>query len=128
MFVAAGSTDMTPVDTTLERTEMDKVKIAVVMTKEQIFNSDWFTYLWVLGVSLWGGMVSFFEKDTEPFSWRRLAVRLLSASFAGMMTAYVCQAGGITGPLMGAFAGVAAHMGTPALMRLKMVRQFFEKE
>lgn len=107
---------------------MDKVKIVVVMTKEQILNSDWFTYLWVLGVSLWGGLVSFFERDEKPFSWRRLAVQLLSSSFAGLMTAYICQSGGINGPLMGVFCGVAGLQGTSALMRLRIVRQFFDKE
>lgn len=98
------------------------------MGKEQILDSWWFTYLWVVGVSLWGGLVSFFEKKGEPFSWRRLFAHLLSSSFAGMMTFYICQAGSVSGPLTGVFCGVAAHMGTPALLRMKVVRQFFEKD
>lgn len=97
------------------------------MFKEQVFDSWWFTYVWVLAISLWGGAVAFFEKK-EPFTWVKLFVALLSSSFAGMMTYYICQAGGIEGPLAGAFSGIAAHMGTPALLRMKLVRQFFEKE
>jgi hypothetical protein len=30
--------------------------------------------------------------------------------------------------MTGALCGVAAHMGTPALMKMKIVRQFFEKD
>lgn len=95
--------------------------------KEQILDSWWFTYVWVMVISLWGGLVSFFEKK-EPFSWVRLFAHLLSASFAGMMTYYICKAGGIEGPLVGAICGVASHMGTPALLRMKVIRQFIDKE
>lgn len=95
------------------------------MDKEQFLTSEWFTYLWVMAVSVWGGLVSFFEKKGEPFSWGRLAAHLLSSSFAGMMTYYVCDYGNVPGPLIGVFCGVAAHMGTPALLKLKIVRQFF---
>lgn len=98
------------------------------MLKEQFIDSGWATYLWVVGVSLWGGLVSFLEKKGEPFSWVRLFAHLLSASFAGMMTYYICLAGGITGPMAGALSGVAAHMGTPALLRMKVIRQFLDKD
>ena len=93
--------------------------------KEQFLNSDWFTYAWVLAVSVWGGLVSFFEKR-EPFTWVRLVAQILSSSFAGMMTFYVCQYGNVPDPLIGVFCGVAAHMGTPALLRMKVIRQFLD--
>ena len=98
------------------------------MDKEQFVASGWLTYLWVLGVSFWGGIVSFFEKKDEPFKWAKLCAHLSSAGFAGLMTLYVCQYGNVPAPLTGVFCGVAAHMGTPALLRLKVVRQFFDKE
>lgn len=100
----------------------------VVMFKEHLIDSEWLTYLWVFGVSLWGGLVSFFERKNEPFSWVRLFAHLLSSSFAGMMTFYICQYGHIAEPLTGALCGVAAHMGTPALLRMKIIKQFLEKE
>lgn len=98
------------------------------MVKEQILDTGWFTYLWVLGVSFWGGLVSFFEKKDQPFTWGRLAAHISSAAFAGVMTFYVCLAGNVPEPLIGVFCGVAAHMGTPALLRLKIIRQFLDKE
>jgi hypothetical protein len=96
--------------------------------KTQILDYGWITYLWVVGVSLWGGVVSFFEKKDEPFSGVRLFAHLSSASFAGMMTFYICQYGNVPEPLTGVFCGVAAHMGTPALLRMKVIRQFLDKE
>lgn len=97
-------------------------------TKEQIAqHSDLLTYLGVIGISLWGGLVNFFEKKgQEPFSWARLIAHLTSSSFAGMMTFLSCTYAHVPGPLIGVLCGVAAHMGTPALiqiaMKLKVVR------
>lgn len=95
------------------------------------FNSEMWTFLWVFGVSLWGGIVSYFERK-EPFSWRRLLVHSCSASFAGMMTYFVCQAGNVPGALTGAICGLAAHMGTPALVsalkRLPLIKNVIDLE
>lgn len=96
------------------------------MDKEQFIAGGWFTYLWVIGISLWGGVVSFFEKRDEPFTWVRFFAHLSSSSFAGLMTYYVCQYGNVPDPLTGVFCGVAAHMGTPALLRMKVIKQFLE--
>ena len=98
------------------------------MDKEQFLTGGWFTYLWVIGVSLWGGVVSFFEKKDEKFSWQRLVAHLSSSSFAGLMTFYICQYGDVPEPLTGVFCGLAAHMGTPALLRTKVIKQFLESK
>lgn len=98
-------------------------------SKQTFINSEYITYLWVIGVSLWGGVVSYFEKK-EPFSWVNLFAHLSSSSFAGLMTFFLCQYGNVPGPLTGVFCGLAAHMGTPALIklvkRLKPVKQFID--
>jgi CHASE2 domain-containing sensor protein len=91
------------------------------------FNSEVWTYIWVFGVSLWGGVVSYFEKK-EPFSWLHLFAHLSSASFAGMMTYFVCDYGHVPGPLIGVFCGIAAHMGTPALLKMKIFRRLLETQ
>lgn len=90
-----------------------------------LFSSGWFTYIVVMAISLWGGLVSYFERKAR-FSWGSLVAHLTSSSFAGMMTFFACEYAGISGPLTGVLCGVAAHMGTPALIRfaskLKIVR------
>jgi hypothetical protein len=98
-------------------------------SREPFLNSGLVTWGWVVGVSVWGGLVSYFEKK-EKFSFVSFVGHLTSASFAGLMTYLLCQYGGVPGPLTGVCCGVAAYMGTPALvalaMKLKVVRQFFE--
>ncbi len=88
-------------------------------------SSGWLTYAGVLAISLWGGVVSYFNRKGK-FSWQTFIAHLSSSSFAGMMTFFACEYAGISGPLTGVCCGVAAHMGTPALiklaMRLKVVR------
>lgn len=99
------------------------------MDKDSIFNSELVTYVVVMLSTVAGGLNSFFSK-AEQFSWRKLAIHLCSSSFAGMMTFLLCQEAGISGPLTGVFCGVAAHMGTPALiallMKSKAIKTFFE--
>jgi len=96
-----------------------------------LFHSGWVTYLGVMLLSLWGGLVSYFDRR-DKFSWRTLTAHLLSSSFAGMMTFFACEYAGISGPLTGVFCGVAAHMGTPALIRFakraRAVRALLEAE
>lgn len=98
---------------------------------EKVFESEWITYLWVFGMSIWGGMVSFFDSK-EQFSWVRLAAHLTSSSFAGMMMFYLCQYMHVPEPLTGMACGVAAHMGTSALVKLlmksKALKSVFESE
>jgi hypothetical protein len=96
-----------------------------------LFNSGWLAYGSVMAVSIWGGLVSYFEKR-EKFSWSGLTAQLLSSSFAGMMTALVCQYANLPTPLMGALSGVAAYMGTPAMVKLarklKWVRELMDSK
>lgn len=88
--------------------------------------SEYITYLWVLAVSLWGGLVSYFDK-VKRFSWSKLAVHLSSSAFAGVMTYLLCEAAGVRGPMMGVLCGVSAHMGTPALIKLLMKHKLFKR-
>lgn len=96
---------------------------------DQLMHSGWLTYAGVLGISVWGGVTRYLSSE-GPFSWKTLAAQLFSSSFAGAMTFLACQYAGISGPLTGVMCGVAAHMGTPAIialaMRLKVVRNALE--
>lgn len=110
------------------------------MAKEQLLsslsdalsNNEVVTYLWVAGTTFWGGLVSYFDKK-EPFKWRNLIAHMSSAAFASLMVALAYQASGAApGPIMGVLCGIAAHMGTPAIIKLlkknKSVAAFFGTE
>lgn len=95
--------------------------------KQELLQSGVMTYIGVMGISIWAGITSYFDKK-EKFKWSGFIAHISSASFAGMMTFFGCDYAGISGPLMGVLCGVSAHMGTPALinlaMRSKLVRGF----
>lgn len=82
-------------------------------------NSEYATYVTVGIATIWGGLVSYYDKMTT-FSWKKLTVHMLSAGFAGFIVALIAQAGGLGVPAVGALAGIAAHMGTPAILKLLM--------
>jgi hypothetical protein len=96
----------------------------------KILHSPWAPYAGVMTISFWGGFVRFLESK-ESFSWRNLIAQLSSSSFAGMMTYLGCQYANINGPLTGVLCGVAAHMGTPAIialaMKLKVVKNLLSE-
>lgn len=106
------------------------------MAKEQLLGlGDWLsnnevvTYLWVVGTTFWGAVVSYFDKQ-EPFTLRNFFAHISSAAFASLMVALAYQASGAPpGPMMGVLCGIAAHMGTPAIIKLlkknKSVAVFF---
>ncbi len=93
--------------------------------KDGLFTSGWITYAGVLGISIWGGLVSYMDKGRK-FTWRSLIAQLSSSAFAGVLVFFACQYANISGPLTGVLIGVGSHMGTPALialaMKLKVVR------
>lgn len=102
----------------------------VDQNKEPLFMATgWISYISVVVISLWGGMVSYFGKKSK-FGWCDFLAHLSSSSFAGMMTFFACQHVGITGALTGVLCGIAAHMGTPALVallkKMPVVKSFFE--
>ena len=102
----------------------------------KLLSSELLTYLWVLGVSTWGGLVSYFDErstkesetgETVKFSFTKLMVRISSAAFAGLITMYLCQWSNLPTPLTGALVGIASHLGTPAFMKLKFIKNLLDK-
>lgn len=73
-------------------------------------------YAFFVWVAVWGGFVRYFQyqKDNkEAFSWMALWVHVLSASFAGLVTALVGKHYGLPFEMIGALSALSGHMGTP---------------
>jgi len=91
----------------------------------------WGAYIGIMFLSLWGGIVRFLQSK-EAFSFRSLMAQLSSSGFAGMMAFFACQYFNVNGPLTGCLCGMAAYLGTPALialaMKLKVVKNFLAVE
>lgn len=77
------------------------------------------TYLWVLGLSLWAGMVSYFRKVRDDklhlFSLVTFIGEMATSAFIGIMTFWLCEAAEMNRLYSAAMVGVAAHMGSRAI-------------
>lgn len=81
-----------------------------------------FTYLFVVGVAMLGGLVRFIRhlnESREPIPLGKLTVKLISelsiAAFAGLLTFWLCLAWGVSGALTAVFIGVSGHLGGQAI-------------
>lgn len=77
------------------------------------------TYLWVGGLSAWGGLISFLRKraagEARPWNVVELIGELATSAFAGIITFWLCEAAGITPLITAALVGITGHAGSRAL-------------
>lgn len=83
------------------------------------------TYAWVIGVSMLGGIASFYGKVKSGHArWVNLGEflgELVTSAIAGLITYWFCRAAGVNEWWMAAFVAIAGHMGTRALFMLEKV-------
>jgi hypothetical protein len=93
------------------------------------FNYEVITYVWVFGLSAWGGFVSFLRKMREgkarPFNVMELIGEIVTSAFAGMITFWLCEAANINPLLTAAFVGISGHMGSRAIA---MIEHYYTKK
>jgi len=81
------------------------------------------TYLWVVGISVWGGVVSFYSKvkagDLHPFSVTHLVGEIVTAGFVGVVTFWLCELAEFPGLLSGALIAISGHMGSKTITLLE---------
>lgn len=78
------------------------------------------TYGWVTFISAWGGLASFFIKIKNGHVVRPSIAEFIGeiviAGFVGVLTFFVCEAGGINPLLSASFIGISSHMGSRAIL------------
>lgn len=90
----------------------------------------WLTYLWVFGLSSWGGFVSFMRKrrqgQARPFNVAEFVGEIATSAFAGVLTFYLAESAGAPQLLTAAMVAISGHMGGRAvfLMETWMERKF----
>jgi hypothetical protein len=106
------------------------------MPEKDPLNYSWITYAWVLGVSIWAGVVSYIRKmqrsgRSVPFvQWVfGLAAECTIAGFVGLITFWTCEATGVPAPYSAVCIAVTAHMGSRALLMGERVvcRELFRR-
>lgn len=77
------------------------------------------TYVWVILMAAWGGLVSFVRKRREgvvrAFNVTELIGELFTSAFVGIVTFLLCEWSGVPPLLTAAFVGITGHMGSRAL-------------
>ncbi|BCD59639.1 MULTISPECIES: phage holin family protein [unclassified Nitratiruptor] len=86
-------------------------------------NYSFFTYLWVLALSLWGGTAHTIRKirngTIKHFSLSEWIGDMVISGFLGVITFYLCEYAGIEQPLTAALVGISAHQGTRGISALE---------
>lgn len=81
------------------------------------------TYLWVMGLSVGGGLVSYMHKlqlgARRPFSIIEFIGELVTSGFTGVITFWLCTNSGISPLLTAVFVGISGHMGSRALFLIE---------
>lgn len=93
------------------------------MPEKDPTNYGWITYLWVSGLAMWGGAVSFMRKrksgQARPFNLTEFVGEIITSAFAGVLTFWLCESVGMSGLLTAAMVGVSGHMGSRAIFQLE---------
>jgi hypothetical protein len=93
------------------------------------FSYELITYLWVVGLSAWGGVVSFMRKmrdgNARPFNIMELIGEIFTSAFAGMVTFWLAELANFPPLLVAALVGISGHMGSRSI---GMLEQYFTKK
>ena len=84
--------------------------------------SQWVSWIWVIGLSGWGGAVSYFHKVDKyalKFSILKFIMEIATSAFVGVLTFLLCDAANISWEVTAAMVGVSGHMGTRALFMIE---------
>lgn len=81
------------------------------------------TYLWVLIISSWGGVVGIHRKIQQgtlrPFNFVEILGELSTSAFVGIITFWMCELADFPPLMTAALVGITGHMGSRALFQLE---------
>lgn len=81
------------------------------------------TYLWVIGLSAWGGLVSFYRRvkagESSFTNLFEVIGEIVTSAFAGLITFWLCEAAGFQPLITAALVGISGHMGSRAIWQLE---------
>lgn len=81
------------------------------------------TYIWVLGLSVWGGMVSYMRKikskDIERISILEFIGEMTTSGFIGVVTFFLCEFAELDRLVTAAMVGISGHAGSRAIFQIE---------
>lgn len=95
----------------------------IFMPEKDPSSYSFLTYAWVIVLSIWGGAVNFYQKvkagEARPFNIVEFIGEICTSGFAGVITFYLCEAGGFTPLMTAVMVGISGHMGGRAIFQLE---------
>ena len=92
----------------------------------------WITYLWVLGLSVWGGVAGFLSKiksgHARAFNLTEFVGEVTISGLVGIVTFFLCEWAGFNQLFTAAAVGVTGHMGSRAMMLFERIAEARLKE
>jgi len=81
------------------------------------------TYLWVFGLAMLGGVVSFMKKLMNGRKWKAgdFVGDIAASAFAGVLTFYICESLNVPQVASAALVGVAGHSSSKVMVVLEDV-------
>lgn len=77
------------------------------------------TYVWVLLLAIWGGVVHFIQRlkrgEAKAHNIVELIGEVVISAFVGVVTFYLCELSNFPQILTAALVAISGHMGTRAL-------------
>lgn len=83
------------------------------------------TYVWVLLLAIWGGVVNFIQRlkrgEAKAHNIVELIGEVVISAFVGVVTFYLCELSNFPQILTAALVAISGHMGTRALFVFERV-------
>jgi hypothetical protein len=101
------------------------MRMDFVMVEKDPTSYSLITYIWVIGLSAWGGVAGYIRrvktKNQAHFSLAELVGEICISGFVGVLTFYFCESANLNPILAAALVGVSGHMGSRSLYFLEAI-------
>lgn len=85
-------------------------------------NYSFIQYAWVVGLSVWGGVVAYLQKIRQvsiEFNFGAMVSEMITSSLAGILAFFICEMAGIGGLMSAICIAIAGHTGGEFVSRVK---------
>lgn len=79
-------------------------------------------YAWVVGLSVWGGVVGYLQKmrqSASEFHLGAMVSEMITSSLAGILAFFICELAGVGGLMSAICIAIAGHTGGEFVSRVK---------
>ena len=85
------------------------------------------TYVWVVALSIWGGVVSFYRKiksgHARPFNIIEFVGEIATSALVGLITFYLAESANIDQVMTAALVAISGHMGSRLLFQFERLAE-----